>query len=472
VRLQLEEVATEGATTPAPRHLDRPARASRIGGVALLIIIVATITWFVAHAPQRSVAPTFTQLTDQPGAELYPSLSPDGKSFVYQSRAAGKWDIYIQRVGGKNPVNLTENSREDNIQPAFSPEGERIAFRSERDGGGIFVMGATGENVKRVTDFGYNPGWSPDGSEIVCATGGFTTPEYVSYTGPLAIVNVSTGEKRMLNVGDALQPQWSPHGNRIAYWGRREANAQRDIWTVSSAGGAPVEVTNDPATDWNPVWAPDGRYLYFSSDRGGTRNLWRLPFEEESGRVLGSPMPVTTPSPFSWLMSFSRDGRRMIYVQQSGTSNIYKIDFDPRREATIGQPTPVTRGSRDARLPALSPDGQWVAFVSAGKQEDLFVVRTNGTSLRQLTDDIYKDRGPRWSPDGKQITFFSDRSGEIQIWSINADGSGMRQLTYDGSAVYGAIWSPDGIRLAIMRAFPHDVLVMETGKAWNQQTPS
>src|SRR5205814_8845502 len=107
---------------------------------------------------------TFTQLTDQAGPEQYPSLSPDGKSFVYQSRASGNWDIYFQRVGGKNPVNLTKDSPLDDRQPAFSPDGERIAFRSERDGGGIFVMGATGESAKRLTDFGFHPSWSPDGT--------------------------------------------------------------------------------------------------------------------------------------------------------------------------------------------------------------------------------------------------------------------------------------------------------------------
>src|SRR5262249_25254945 len=112
---------------------------------------------------------SFTQLTDQPGPEYFPSLSPDGKSLVYASRAAGNWDIYSQRVGGKNPVNLTKDSASDDTQPAFSPDGERIAFRSERESGGIFLMGATGESVKRLTDFGFNPSWSPDGKEVACA---------------------------------------------------------------------------------------------------------------------------------------------------------------------------------------------------------------------------------------------------------------------------------------------------------------
>ena len=89
-------------------------------------------------------------------------------------------------------------------------------------------------------------------------------------------------------------------------------------------------MTNDPATDWNPVWFPDGRYLYFSSDRGGARNLWRVRIDERSGKLQGSPEPVMTPSPYSWLISFSHDGRRMAYVQQTRTSNLYSVRFDVR----------------------------------------------------------------------------------------------------------------------------------------------
>jgi Tol biopolymer transport system component len=144
--------------------------------------------------PQQAALPntTFTQLTDQAGPEYFPSLSPDGKSFVYAAFAAGNWDIYFQRVGGKNPINLTKDSPADDTQPAFSPDGERIAFRSEREGGGIFLMGATGESVKRLTDFGYDPAWSSDGKEIACADEGILTPAIRTHKSLLSAVNVAT----------------------------------------------------------------------------------------------------------------------------------------------------------------------------------------------------------------------------------------------------------------------------------------
>jgi Tol biopolymer transport system component len=275
--------------------------------IALGTIVILAVGWYllarlrsstnVASTPFRNA--TFTQLTDQSVPEYFPSLSPDGKSFVYASYAAGNWDIYLQRVGGKNPVNLTKDSPSDDTQPAFSPDGEHIAFRSQREGGGVFVIGATGESVKRLTDFGYNPVWSPDGKEIAYADESIVEPRIrFSTNSRIWAVNVATGERRLVTKEDSVQPHWSPHGVRIAYQGRRKA-AQRDIWTIPAGGGEPVEVTNDAATDWNAVWSPDGKYLYFASDRGGSMNLWRVPIEEQTGKVLGQPEAVTTPSAYN-----------------------------------------------------------------------------------------------------------------------------------------------------------------------------
>ena len=416
---------------------------------------------------------TFTQLTDQSGPEYYPSLSPDGKSVVYASYASGNWDIYFQRAGGKNPVNLTKDSEADDTQPAFSPDGELIAFRSEREGGGIFVMGATGESVKRLSDFGNNPAWSPDGKEIACADEGPVDPGHRNNPNSRVwAVNVATGERRQVTKEDAIQPNWSPRGNRIAYGGRRNAT-QRDIWTIPSGGGEPIEVTNDPAMDGSPVWSPDGKYLYFASDRAGSMNLWRIPIEEQTGQVLGPAEAVTTPSAYSAHLSFSHDGRRMAYAQIVRRSNLHHVGFDPDKETLTGQPVVITQGSRSANTPHLSPDGEWLVHDSQlSKQDDLFVIRRDGTGARQLTDDHYKDRQPRWSPDGKRIAFFSDRSGKWEIWMINSDGSGLKQFTYTPGGATNPQWSPDGTRLAYRNlgggASPS---IIEVEKPWTEQSP-
>ena len=143
-----------------------------------------------------------------------------------------------------------------------------------------------------------------------------TTPSIGSSISELWAVKVATGETRRLTEGDAVQPRWSPHGHRIAYWANPIAvgRRQRDIYTIPAAGGEAVAVMSDAALDWNPVWSPDGMYLYFSSNRGGTLNLWRVPIDEQSGRTLGPPEAITTPSPYVAHLSFSADGRRLVYA--------------------------------------------------------------------------------------------------------------------------------------------------------------
>jgi len=291
--------SAEYIVTEIKRHKWGVAVAVTLGS-----LVVSAAIWYLlprlgSRTKEASTAlrnAAFTQLTDQPGPEYFPSLSPDGKSFAYASYAAGNRDIYLQRVGGKNPINLTKDSPSDDTQPAFSPDGDRVAFRSEREGGGIFLMGATGESVKRLTDFGFNPAWSPEGKEIACADEGIVVPgDRGNPNSRIWAVNVATGERRLVTKEDSVHPNWSPHGVRIAYQGRRKA-AQRDIWTIPAGGGEPVEVTNDAATDWNPVWSPDGKYLYFASDRGGqmlqtsrwTVNGWSLILREASKRIYSS----------------------------------------------------------------------------------------------------------------------------------------------------------------------------------------
>ncbi len=389
--------------------------------------------------------------------------------------SAGNPDIYVQRVGGRYPVNLTQDSPVEDRFPAFSPDGEQIAFRSERSGGGIFVMGATGESVRRLTDFGHHPAWSPDGKQIAFSTAQWDDPTgRYAFNSQLWIVNVASGEKRQLTkadvVADAAQPSWSPHGLRIAFWTVRAG--VRDIWTVSAADGShPVAVTNDIDIDWNPVWSPDGNFLYFASDRGGSMNLWRIRIDEGSGRP-GKLEPVTTASPYSAPFSISRDGKRIAYVQRLTSANVRKVAFDPRKESVGPEPQSITQGSRVMRQPQPSPDGEWIAFaVGSGRQEDIFVMKNDGSGLRQLTN-VGRNRYPHWSPDGKRIAFQSNRGGKFDIWAINPDGSGLERLTYSPApAVYFPIWSPDGKRL-VYTLPDTNPFIMEVARGWTDQSPT
>ena len=263
------------------------------------------------------------------------------------------------------------------------------------------------------------------------------------------------------------QPHSSPHGHRIAYWGLRKG--QSNIWTISANGDDPVPVTPDAHVDWNPVWSPDGRYLYFASDRGPEMGLWRVRMEEKSGRPLGEPDPITKELGFGGFISLSRDGRRIAYVKSTRGANLHKIAFDPSQETVVGQPGAVTQGTRLVFGPDLSSDGRWFAFFSWGKREEIFVMGADGKGPWRLTSDTHRNRWPRWSPDGERIAFHSNRSGRYQIWTVHADGSGLQQLTDSPEPVILPVWSSDGRFLAY--SSDTNSFIMTLARPWNEQSP-
>ncbi|HXW08141.1 MAG TPA: protein kinase [Vicinamibacterales bacterium] len=475
LRQALESGVLTAAPDPTPRKPVRPRAlfvAASAGAIGTLILASLFLIISRSGRSPHPAPAAFKQLTGQSGVEEFPSLSPDGRWLVYASDAAGNVDIYLQSVGGHTPINLTQDSTADDLQPAFSSDGERIVFRSERDGGGIFVMGRTGESVRRLTDVGFNPVLSPKGDEVAFATENVVTrPGARGRRSELWIVNVDSGARRQLAIDDAVQPSWSPHGIRIACWAARGPDRQRDILTLPAGGGEAVLVTDDAAVDWNPVWSPDGRHLYFASERGGSMNLWRVPIDEQSGRTLGPPEPVTLPSGFVAHVSLSADGRRLAFTSLEFEQNVQRLTFDPATDRIEGEPQPVTSGSRLWASVDVSRDGQWIALASDRPQEDLFVARADGTGLRQVTSDGAFDRAPRWSPDGKRIVFYSNRSGAWELSTIEADGSGLTQVTKKSGAHY-PIWSPDGSQIAftdIVDAL--QVYVIDARKPWDAQAP-
>ena len=426
-------------------------------GILALALIGFGIWFFVFRADQTDAIDwskaTNVQLTFEQGVEYFPTLSPDGKSFAYASDASGTFDIFVQRVGGKNATNLTKDSPADDTQPAFSPDGEQIAFRSERESEGIYLVGLSGENLRRVADFGYHPSWSPDGKEIVVSTFGLDAPNVrVNRDNTLSRINVETGAKREILKADATFPSWSPNGTRIAYWFYPEALARRDIATIPANGGEPVVVTKDFATsNWNPVWSPDGKFLYFVSDKGGVVNFWRVAIDETTGEPLSAPESVSTVSKYSRHLNFSRDGKRMIYVQTDNQSNIQGVEFDQTAERAVGEWFWITQGDRDVSRAELSADGrQFVMRQKRRTQDDIVVVDRDGTNWRDITIDAPFDRFPRWSPDGRQIAFASDRNNGMEIWVCDADGGNLRQVSFHYSHRFGTSfpnWSPDAKRL-------------------------
>ncbi|HTS67109.1 MAG TPA: protein kinase [Candidatus Acidoferrales bacterium] len=444
--------------------------AASTGSLALGMI-VAYAVWGGHRAHPSVDGRVFSQVTNDAGAELFPTLSPDGGSVAYTSKASGNWDIYLQDVGAAEGVNLTRDSSADETQPSFSPDGRSIAFRSERDGGGIYVMKRDGSGVRRISDSGYNPAWSPDGRQVAYAEESITRPEDRSgRISRIWTVEVANGQKRLAVKDDGVQPQWSPNGLSLVYWAI-DLDGDRDLWTVRVPGGAPSRLTRDHWLDWNPVWSPDGNWIYFCSNRGGGMGIWRIPMKESTAEVRGAPEAIHTPAEYPSYLSFSRDGRHMAYAQQRTTGRLEVVRFDPAREVLVSEPKEIVQSAKGASRPSLSPDGKLLAYNSTEQEETLLVANADGTALRQLTSGDYRSRGPRWSPDGKQIAFFSTRSGEWEIWTTDANGNQFRQVTnLAGNNVAWPVWSADG-KLLAYTLFGLNTFLIEAGKSWSDQTP-
>lgn len=451
-----------------------------LAAALLLLTLTVAVLWRLSspsfrdgRADAAPVPPAvevegFEQLTSTPGLELFPTLSPDARFVAYASREAGDWDIQLLRVGGSRAINLTRDSPADDVQPAISPAGDQIVFRSERDGGGIFVMGATGESVQRVSRDGFNPSWSAGGKRILYSTrSGWSWLD--AGGGALHWVLLDTGERgRVGRITNAGLPSWSPGGHRIAYsaigtgpGAGASKPGTRNVWTVLPTGEGPVPATAGDDLDWNPVFSATGHTLYFVSDRAGSFDIWGVPIDERTGEVLGEPRPVTSgvgAEPRH--LSVSADGRSLAYAAYRESTGLQRVSFDPVT-AEVGAPAWLSRTSISESFPSVSPDGRWLAFKS-GDVGDIIVMRPDGGARRRLTEGPHRDLHPRWSPDSERIAFFSNRSGSYEIWTIRPDGSGLTQLTdVPDRIVADPTWSPDGDRMAYIHMEDRSSYIVE-----------
>jgi hypothetical protein len=294
--IEIEDTLGEETFTRARRAR---SSATWVAAAAAVALVGGGAAWYFGRGRvvSRDGGPAhamFTQLTSEPGIEWFPSISSDRKWVVYAADWQGNRDIFLQSTTGQNPINLTKDSAVDDDEPVFSADGESIAFRSERDGGGIFVMGRTGEGVRRVSRTGYRPAWSPDGAELAFCTEDVTIyPQNGRGQSQLWIVNVKSGATRQLMKNAAaganvVQASWSPHGRRLAIARRAPNSQQMDILTLP----LPDAIRCRPSAALVPRWALD--CVLFESQRhvpdlensrgrqrppaGDTRrwNLWRV----------------------------------------------------------------------------------------------------------------------------------------------------------------------------------------------------
>lgn len=422
---------------------------------AALVAVLLALAPFrkLFRGESRESALTFTRLTRDGARCTWPSLSPDGRRLIYTKATAAGSKLWLQDLisGATRPFLAGESSGDRH--PAFSPDGRWVAFRSERDGGGIFLADVAGTSLRKLPSFGYHPCWSPDARFVAFSSGTFSEPE----DGParrgsgLYAVEVATGRLITLahpdEVYDAVQPAWSPHGFRIAYWSSLR-DGKRDVFTIPAQrkpGEAlrPAPVTRDDWIDWSPAWAADGRHLYFASDRDGTMNLWRIALDEKTGAVLGGPQPVRTPSSYSAQVSVFSDGRGLVYTRRTISSVLHAAEL--REDGVIAESVrPLTARGRQIREPEVQPGGALLSVRVQDPQEDILLLRPDGSEVRRLTNDQHKDRNARWSPDGSYLVFLSNRGGAFEHWLLRPDGTGLRRI----APSVPLTWVPEGALVA------------------------
>ncbi len=421
------------------------------------------------------------RITDRSMNTRAPALSPSGHEIAFVKRLSpSNTDVFVQHLKGGRPVNVTGDHPGEDGEPAFSPDGSLLAFHSDRDGGGLFVVESDGGDPRRLSTFGHDPAWLPDGRRVVFATTATGTPYgRLGTRSELWTVDLATGVTTRIYQGDAMQPAVSPGGFRVAFWALRENGARRDLATISlgSAGPSPTPlfVTDDDACDWSPFWSNDGRYLWFGSDRGGTMNLWRVRVDEASGEPLAPPEPVPVPARSAGPFRGTADGRGVVY--QAGTSgfDLESVPLDARGFPS-GRARALVVDSEGMGEPRLSPSGDLVAFSSWRGGEDLWVVGKDGRGLRRVTAGPYRDRSPSFSADGKSLVFHSDRSGRFEIWKVLLDGSGLAPLTRRADLQpFRGLASPDGRFLALHSSHAGAVLLpaaLPPGAGWPDPLPA
>lgn len=252
--------------------------------------------------------------------------------------------------------------------------------------------------------------WSPDGTRVALSDG---VDVYVAAADGQTLTNLT-------NLPDAsdTQPVWSPDGMRIAFVSERTGDPE--IFSMTSGGQNPVNLTNNAARDSEPAWSPDGTRIAFVSDRDGNMELYTM--SAADGALI---QRETTTDADESAPAWSPDSARIAYIAaENGFSDLYVLEDGESRALTA-----------NANVSALawSPDGERIAYVAetpvGSEQYALFSVRPDGSDLMQYTVNAGEIAGVSWSPDGQWLAFADNRQGAFDLFAIRASGAGLVNLT-------------------------------------------
>jgi Tol biopolymer transport system component/tRNA A-37 threonylcarbamoyl transferase component Bud32 len=453
---------------PATARRARQARAM-VGiatGTALAVVLV------LAAMPRREMpAPLslgqHTRLTSDPGLEVQPSVSPDGRHVAYAAGHSLRMRIAVRPVAGGRAMTLTADTMENAWMPRWSPDGTRVLFLSR---GGVFSVPAAGGSARQ--EVASRPGaivtsamWSPDGREIAYVRGD-----------SLLARNVGLGRVRPISVGRDLHScSWSPNADRLAcvagnYFyvtvgaifglGPMFGNlAPSRIVLIPAAGGAPVSVTDSGALHQSPVWSRDARTLYYVSNRQGPRDIYALAV---GARDLERAEPVrVTTGMNAHSIAFSADGARIVYAAYTSSANVWAMPIPRNPPGSAASAVPVTSGNQTVEGVRVSSDGRWLVFDSdLSGNSDVYRVPVTGGEPERLTRGPLDEFRGALSANRKELTYHSFLTGSRNMFLLPLDGGPVQQITRSSGDLSMANWSPDGAALTLFDMTTDDVLVM------------
>lgn len=396
-----------------------------------------------------------------------PSVSAAHIAFAH---AGNIW--VVERAGGTARRLTSIGSEASN--PQLSPDGQRVAFSADYGGNtDVYVVPVQGGQPVRLTWHAVADqvqGWTPDGSSVVFASGRST--DAPSAAPRFWTVPAAGGVARPMPMPRAYQGKISPDGRRIAYrmnnsWDEERRNYRggqnRPIWIMDLASH---EVTTPPWTDSkdvDPAWVGD--VVYFISDRDGVANVWSYDTRTEAlaQATRFTDFDVKSLDAGGGMVVFEQAG--YIHQLDPATGAVRQVNITAAGDFPWMMPQWKDVGNRMADL-AISPTGRRIAVEARG---EIFTVPAEKGDVRNLTGASGSaEIAPIWSPDGRSVAYFSDRSGEYRLYVAPQEGlAAPREIVLpEPSRPYSPAWSPDSRRIAFQDShFRIWVVDLSTGRA-------
>lgn len=399
--------------------------------------------------PLAAVAEDGQQSEPSAGMLRYPDISKDKIVFSY---AGDLWTV-SRKGGTATPLASPAGSE---LMPRFSPDGESIAFVGNYEGDqDLYVIPASGGIAKRMT---YHPStellcdWTSDG-KLCFATNGYsglgrqTQLFTISEDEPLAQkLPVPYGSNASISE-DGTWLAYTPHSRDNRTWKRYRGGMASDVWLFNLKTNESKQITDWEGTDSLPMFF--GNKVYYLSDAGEEHRLNIWVYDTESG----DRSQITEFKDFDckWpSIGPGENGKGEIVVQNGGS--LWLIDLENNEQSTVSIEIPGDRPKlRPAKIDAskfvtsgdISPKAKRVVVAARG---DIWTLPAKNGAARNLTkSNGVAERSPSWSPDGRWIAYFSDATGEYELYIKQSDGRGeTKQLTKDGDCFrYSPNWSPD-----------------------------